>query len=248
MATSETSGGELPPDAVLLWGERQRPAPGPKPGLSVQVIVETAIAIADDEGLPALSMKKLAQHLGCGTMSLYRYVPGKDQLVELMFDTAIGPPAFPDAASAGWREVVTGWAHATRDFYLRHPWALHVATGPRMMGPNEVAWVERVLDALHRVGVPAPRTGEIVMAVNGYVRGAVQPFVAERSASHIRLLPITSEGGLAPEVHQRFPALIAALEAGAFGGSGGEDKEDGFDVGLGWLVDGIEEVVPPGDS
>jgi len=76
----------------LLWGTRDRPRRGPRPSLSLDRIVAEAISLADAEGLANLSMQHLAERLGCAKMALYRYVPGKSELVALMVDTALGDP------------------------------------------------------------------------------------------------------------------------------------------------------------
>src|SRR6266496_4469960 len=101
--------------AELLWGQRERPSRGPKPGLSLDGIVRAAIKIADAEGLDAVSMQRVAAEFGFATMSLYRYVPGKSELIDLMIDTAIGPPPDLSVIPGGWRPKLTVWA--------RHTWA-----------------------------------------------------------------------------------------------------------------------------
>jgi AcrR family transcriptional regulator len=75
---------------ALLWGIGKKPTRGPKPGLSVGRIVSAAVEVADAEGLGALSMRRVADRLGIGTMSLYTYVPGKAELIDVMLDTVLG--------------------------------------------------------------------------------------------------------------------------------------------------------------
>src|SRR5215207_6107774 len=87
----------------LLWGARRRPRRGPKPSLSVEQIVSAAVEVADDEGLAALSMQRVAERLGFTTMSLYRYVPGKGELIDLMLDAAFGRPPDPEDEAPNWR-------------------------------------------------------------------------------------------------------------------------------------------------
>src|ERR1700759_2264183 len=91
----------------LLWGTPARPRRGPKPSLTRERIVTAAIALADAEGLASLSMQHLAEQLGCAKMALYRYVPGKAELVALMIDEAIGEPPSPLESAgprgSGWR-------------------------------------------------------------------------------------------------------------------------------------------------
>src|ERR1700729_3685391 len=84
----------------LLWGARDRPRRGPRPSLSLERIVTEAISLADAEGLANLSMQHLAERLGCAKMALYRYVPGKAELVALMLDGGLGDPPQPPAQAA----------------------------------------------------------------------------------------------------------------------------------------------------
>src|SRR5690348_482873 len=89
---TEPGDADLPPAVAAAWGVRGRPHKGPKPGLTLARIVTAAIGVADAEGLAAVSMSRVATELGAAPMSLYRYVTGKDELLELMVDTAMGPP------------------------------------------------------------------------------------------------------------------------------------------------------------
>src|SRR5882762_3310997 len=76
----------------LLWGATERPTRGPKPGMSLERIVKTAITVAGEEGLSQLSMRRVAERLGFTTMSLYRYVRTKEEILDLMLETAVGEP------------------------------------------------------------------------------------------------------------------------------------------------------------
>src|SRR5258707_1378038 len=87
----------------LLWGERSEPRRGPKPSLSVEQIARAAGAVADAEGLEAVSMQRVAQECGVTTMALYRYVPGKAELIALMLDIGLGPAPHLDEVPGGWR-------------------------------------------------------------------------------------------------------------------------------------------------
>src|SRR6266699_809038 len=92
---------------ALLWRTRERPSRKGKPDLSVDRIVQAAIELADADGLAALSMRRIAERLGVGTMSLYTHVPGKAELIDLMFDTAYGElyesVESPTLQPGGWR-------------------------------------------------------------------------------------------------------------------------------------------------
>src|SRR3954471_596583 len=109
----------------LLWGAGvEGVKPGPKPGLTIDDVVEAAILVADEEGMGALSMRAVAARLGHTAMSLYTYVPGKNELVDLMYDRVMGWLPTLYELGAGWRAAIEAWAADTRRCYLRHPWVL----------------------------------------------------------------------------------------------------------------------------
>src|SRR3954452_1003238 len=109
LCTVDTVRGERKVTADFLWQQRARPTRGPKPALTLDQIAEAAIAIADAEGLAAVSMQRVAADLGYTKMSLYRYLPGKNELVAAMIERALQPPP---AVTGPWREALTGWATA----------------------------------------------------------------------------------------------------------------------------------------
>src|SRR5215472_12355452 len=115
-----TESTELPPRVALAWGLRGRGSRGPKPGLSLERIVAAGIEVADADGLAAVSMARVAKQLGAGTMSLYRYVGGKGELVALMVDGAMAGP--PDLGAPGetWSDGLRRWALSLRERYGRH--------------------------------------------------------------------------------------------------------------------------------
>ncbi|MCA1656013.1 MAG: TetR/AcrR family transcriptional regulator, partial [Pseudonocardiaceae bacterium] len=97
----------------LMWGDGPAPrSRGPKQGLTVDRIVRAGIEIADADGLAALSMRRVAERLGVGTMSLYTYVPAKAELVDVMYDRAVGT-VDPPEVTGGWREKLSAEAWST---------------------------------------------------------------------------------------------------------------------------------------
>ena len=218
----------------LLWGEQERPSRGPKPGLSLDGIVRAAIAIADAEGLDAVSMQRVAGEFGFTTMSLYRYVPGKAELIDLMIDTAAGPPPDLSAIPGGWRPKLAEWARQTWVFFDRHRWFLPAAMG-RIMGPNQLGWLEAAVAALSGNGLVGQELLEAVLVVNGHVR-SMAPFVAAPETA-------AWEAGIAELLaahRERFPALFAAIGDGAFAPP---EDGDGLDFGLQRVLDGIEVLI-----
>ena len=133
----------------LLWRTEEAAGPrrGPRPALTVDQVVDAAIAIADRDGLDALTMRHLAESLGVGAMALYTYVPGKAELLDLMLDRVYAelPHApWPD----DWRERLTTLALDNRALYVAHPWAASLSPGRPPLGPGLMAKYERELRAL----------------------------------------------------------------------------------------------------
>src|ERR1700742_1418044 len=112
----------LPPGLDLLWGRRARGKRGPRPGLSPDAIVEAAMRLADAEGLEAVSMARVAAELGFTTMSLYRHVASKEELLQLMFDASATGAEGLVLEGDTWRERMRHWAVTQRDMLDRHPW------------------------------------------------------------------------------------------------------------------------------
>jgi AcrR family transcriptional regulator len=220
----------------LLWGDQPRPGRGRPAGLSRERIVDEAVAIADAEGLHKVSMKHLAERLGSGVMSLYRHVPGKDELLLLMYDSLMaGPLQLPDADH--WRPVLRAWALCVRDLFLAHPWALTVATSDRVMGPGEATWVDAVLGRLDKVGLP-PALGMVaVLTVDCFALGAVRPELGGAEgggeADFFRFLAD-------PAVRGRFPNLARLAEPGF---APDPPLEEYFEFGLDRVLDGLERYV-----
>src|SRR4051812_49574831 len=99
----DREGPGLPASIAAAWGLRERPARGPRPGLSLERIVGAAVDLADAEGIGAVSMGRVAKELGSSPMSLYRYVAAKDELLALMVDAALALPNAPGDPGEDWR-------------------------------------------------------------------------------------------------------------------------------------------------
>ncbi len=159
---------------ALLWGSQDPPSRGPKPGLSVDLIVRTAIGIADAEGIAALSMRRVAEALGVGTMSLYTYVQSKAELFELMLDAVIGDGAPPAPEPTRWRAWLAEFARDNLEGYRRHPWLLEVSLSRGLMGPNQTAALETLLHTITGTGLNKGEMMAVVQLIAGYVRGVAQ--------------------------------------------------------------------------
>ncbi|MGR6967636.1 TetR/AcrR family transcriptional regulator [Geodermatophilus sp. URMC 61] len=253
MATEFTGTGDPARSMALLWRttDQSAPRPGPRPGLDVDRIVAAAVRLADAEGLAALSMRRVAGELGVGTMTLYTHVPGKGELVDLMLDTVLGE-TYPDegvVTGHGWRSRLEAVARANWELFLRHPWAVHVATGRPPLGPGLMRKYELELRAVDGLGLSELEMDLLVSLLNGFVRGSVGD-VHERAAAE-RVTGTTEEQwwrATEPYLARVFDASRHPTAA-RVGPVAGEElqaayvPERTFEFGLARLLDGVGVLV-----
>ncbi|MFV8166366.1 TetR/AcrR family transcriptional regulator [Mycobacterium sp. 134] len=221
----------LPRALRLLW--QQDPAPSRSRGLTREAIVAAAVELADTDGLAALSMARLAERLGCGTMSLYRHVANKDELVTFMLATGPGPPP-PTPEGSDWRDALSNWAHELWAVYHRHPWILQAASAGLPADPGQLAWLDAGLAALAGTGLTEREKLTAVIAVLVFTRGSAALAIEARDVDD-REYPALLRRLVTPA---RFPALAAAIDAGVFDQTD-DDPLTEFHSGLDQLLDGI---------
>ena len=187
--------------------------PGGAPPRSRDDIAEAAVAVADADGLDAVSMRRVASELGLGTMSLYHYVRSKDELLDLMGDRIAGGQLVDEAdLRRGWREGLTAIAQATRANLKRHPW-MGGALSPRpttIPGPNTLRHVDQSLAAVADLGLDVPTQMEIIAVVDDYVIGFVVR--SQRVAEYEE----DSTDTVAEWMDAAFGHLRSQIESGAF--------------------------------
>lgn len=251
--------GDVRRSMALLWrtaGTRERTSPGPKPGLTVDTIVDAAITLADTEGMAAVSMRTVGKQLGRSGMALYTYVPSKSELIDLMYDRALAELPTEYDLSSGWRAAVGEWARTNWQFYLRHPWVLQVSTARPVLGPNEFATVEALVRVFTGIPVPALVLKHVVGTLSNFVRGAAQMIAETRQAPaatgvaedewwYARSAALEE---VAPDFAERFPALVRMEAEGqlAHDDSMGyleREATEMFKAGLEFLLDGIEVTI-----
>lgn len=233
----------------LLWGLREPPSRGPKRALSVRQIAEAGVAIADSEGLAAISMQRIAGELNYTKMSLYRYVRSKAELLALMTDLAISDPPDLGPPEDGWRTRLERYARLTRETWNRHPWLPHVSewqvspgtvrpvTGDRVMGPNEIAWVEAATGTLIGLGLSPQEQLDAIFLVSAHLR-------ATQAMTTYGVLPWTLGlpheemlERLRGEHEVRFPALTELAS------STHDPGHNAFEFGLARVLDGLELLI-----
>ncbi|HEU4326977.1 MAG TPA: TetR/AcrR family transcriptional regulator C-terminal domain-containing protein [Roseiflexaceae bacterium] len=161
----------------LLWRSRTGGGAhkhGPKPSLSVDRLVETAVAIADAEGIEAVTVRRLARDMGVAAMSLYTYVANKSDLVELMIDAVYLELPERSPAEGGWRARVTAVAEDNQALYRRHPWMAEVFSERPPLGPGVLAKYERELRALEGLGLSDVEQDAALTFLLNFVRAAAR--------------------------------------------------------------------------
>jgi AcrR family transcriptional regulator len=215
----------------FLWGTRAQPTRGPKPAMSLERIADAAIAIADAEGLAAVSMQRVAADLGFTKMALYRYLPGKAELVAVMLERGIGPA--PELTAEGWRAALTQWCRLLLAECVRHPWAQQAMLGPRPLGPHELSWMERGVAAL-----PAGLTGaerlDTLAVLSLHARSLAAGTTSRQHEAELN----AAIGAVLAEHAERFPAVTAALAD-----VDPEGTDQAFEFGVARILDGIDVLI-----
>ena len=199
-------------EPALIW---DRPEPPSRPSLaplSRELIVQAAIALADADGLTAVSLRKVAAALDAGPMRLYGYLSTKEELFDLMVDAVYGEMLAAQPVRGDWRAVLRSSAERMRAAALRHEWFVELLGGRPQFGPHALAHLESVLSALD--GAPGFEHIDTVLAashaVNSYVIGALRAEITERRAER-----------RTHETHEQWqaasgPYLLRMFESGEF--------------------------------
>lgn len=232
-----------------LWGQREPGRRGPKPRLSTDAVVRQAIALADAEGLAALSMRRVAEVVGVSPMSLYTYVPSKAELVDLMFDRVLGDTADPDPSLVHWREKLAFIARERWALSERHPWLLDLAMHRPPLGPNVLRKAQLMLSALDNMALEPEQAGLAAEALQDYITGALRSAREAREAEAVSglsdeqwfaLVGPVLEQHLDPHDFQAISRLTAARRRQT---RSGQERNARFEFGLERMLDGLEAFI-----
>lgn len=224
-------------EPALVW-TRERPSPR-RQAPSVDQIVARAVAIADAEGLAALSMRRVAADLGSGTASLYRYMTGRDELLDLMIDAVRGEEE-PLVPSGDWRADLATVARQRRAALLRHPWLSAELTGRPTLGPNSLRQADLALGAATALTPDITLAAKVVGTVLAYVLGAVAAELAEIQAQ--RRTGLTEEqwqAGVGPYIQEVIDGGNHPHVARQVVEADDADPEQRFEFGLACVLDGV---------
>ncbi|GAB3608667.1 TetR/AcrR family transcriptional regulator [Humibacter ginsengiterrae] len=236
----------LPHAVALSWGVAERPQRGPKRELSIERIVDAAIEIADAEGLGAVSMARVASALGFTTMSLYRYVTSKDDLLLLMQD-AVADIELPEPPEDDWRAGLRQWTYANLEAFTRHPWYSRIPVSGTPMTPNVMRLIDTALRALRSAPLGDEEKMACVLLLASYVRGVgdVQSDIATSGATPEEVSGAPFAAALAQLVTpDRFPDLAPLIAGGAYTNT----EFDDFAFGIERMLDGIQHYIEQGGS
>ncbi|MFF5537594.1 TetR/AcrR family transcriptional regulator [Streptomyces cinerochromogenes] len=193
----------------VIWARPERTGRGPKPAYTRDDIAAAAVRIADAEGLDAVSMRRVAAELGCGTMSLYNYVPRKEDLYELMVDAAGGEHA-PWEPSGDWRADMRRVARQTRELMHRHPWLPRLMSPVYGFSPNALRYLEHCLACLDPLEERYGTKLELIAMLNGMVTTYVRNELD--TAERVRALPWSED----EENAARIAYLGSRIATGAY--------------------------------
>ncbi|MEU9355931.1 TetR/AcrR family transcriptional regulator C-terminal domain-containing protein [Streptomyces griseoloalbus] len=225
----------------VIWARPERTGRGPRPAYTRADIAAAAVRIADAEGLDAVSMRRVAAELGCGTMSLYNYVPRKEDLYELMVDAAGGEHELWEPGG-DWRADMLRVAHQSRALMHRHPWLPKLMSPVYGFSPNALRYLEHCLACLDPLPGSYGTKLELIAMLNGIVTTYVTNELA--TAERTRSLPWSQEQENAMRIAYlggriatgEYPRMAAAFAQDA----GPIDPEAVFERVLGRMLDGFD--------
>lgn len=235
-------------DEPLIW-VRQEPA-SRRPAHTRADIARAALEIADSEGFDAVSMRRVAQRLGAGTMTLYHYVRNKDELVALMSDAVMAEVVVPEGElSDDWREALTQIATRSHDAFKAHHWIFQKLGDDGAPGPNGMRHFEQSLQAVAGLGLDREQTFEVIGQVDDYVFGySLRELQEAEEHEHgwpsavVDFFRRELATGQYPLIHEFFGDDFEATFKEAMELMADEDR---FHRGLKRLLDGIEAEFAP---
>ena len=250
---------ELPPGLDLLWGRRGQGKRGPRPGLSADAIVDAAIRLADAEGLEGVSMARVAAELGFTTMSLYRHVASKEELLQLMWNASALSSDNVTFEGGSWRPRLRMWAEVQREVVDRHPWITQMPMAAPPVSPKSMQFVELGLATLDGTGLPDTAKLGIIGLLSSYtlsearmahdaIRAAKEQAARDQSvAGGGESAPRWTFDALLRELvdEKTYPRLyrIAWTSPGGAEGDGAAAEYQQFMFGIDCILDGVQALI-----
>lgn len=146
-------------------------ARGQRAGLTRQAVLEAALRLVDQEGLKALSMRRLGVELGVEAMTVYHHVPNKTALLDGVIEQVVAEAAPPEFGAATWRKDLSAYAHALSAVLAAHPNTVPLLLSQPAMTPRLLRTLEAVVGMLHEAGFPLPRALDVAYSLTSFVVG-----------------------------------------------------------------------------
>jgi AcrR family transcriptional regulator len=252
MPGEQSSAGDPARTLALLWREPAVvPRHGPRQGLSIDAVVASATQLADTEGLEAVTMRRVAKALGVAPMTLYTYVPGKAELLDLMLDAAYTGMARLDTSGQPWRQRLAAIAEENKALFENHPWAATVSTIRPPLGPGMMAKYEHELLALEGLGLDDVLMDAsltyLLSFVQGWARAAADARAAHKDSAIDDNEWWATSGPLLARVLHETAYPIAARVGSAAGAAQGSAYGPGhaYTFGLARVLDGLSTLIDP---
>lgn len=230
----------------LLWGKGVKPG---RKGLTLEAILVAATSLADRVGIDQVSMRRLADDLGVGTMTLYAHVPGKAELIDLIVDHVHAEVDYPaDREPDTWRRSLENVADVNWRLLERHPWLLDVDTTRPPLGPGTLAKYDAELSVLIDSGLNDVQIDQVLSLVLEHVRASARQTM-------VRDVTTQASGTDADWWARTGPVLATLVDPGRYphasriGEAAGQeygatiDPERAYAFGLETILDGIEVLI-----
>ncbi|NUT36780.1 MAG: TetR family transcriptional regulator [Hamadaea sp.] len=253
MRTDRSGRGHPARTLELLWRAEHEPAAsarGPRPTLTVDRVVDAAVALADAEGLAVVTMRRVAQELSVAPMSIYTYVPGKAELVDLMLDTVLARMTRSTPASEHWRDRVVAVAADNRALYEQHPWLAEISTSRPTLGPGVTGKYEYELGAFDGIGLDDVTMDAALTYLLGFVQTCARDAHDARAAQRESRMTdaewwAVNEPLLSKVLDvRRFPLAVRVGAAAGAAHQGAYDPDHAYAFGLARVLDGLAALIP----
>jgi AcrR family transcriptional regulator len=250
MPCERTSGGDPARTLALLWRDPAVvPRHGPRQGLSIDAVVAAATQVADTEGLEAVTMRRVAKALGVAPMTLYTYVPGKAELLDLMLDAVYTSMPRLDTPGQPWRQRLAAIAEENKVLFENHPWAATVSTIRPPLGPGMMAKYEHELSALDGLELDDVLMDASLTYLLGFVQAWARAVADARAVQQDSAMDDTewwaTSGPLLARVLDETAYPIAARVGSAAGAAHGSAYSPGhaYTFGLERVLAGLSQLI-----
>jgi AcrR family transcriptional regulator len=220
------------------------PTTSPRAPLSRERVLRAAMALADEYGIEAVTMRRLAQELRVEAMSLYHHVKSKDDIVDGIVDLALGEIDLPDGEPVDWKASLRHAVMSAHDVFVRHRWAPTLMNATQTIPPARLRLMEFLLGTLRRAGFSPGMTDHAYHALDSHITGyslwlaslslGTDENMEVMASAFLRTLP-PEYPYMAEHVKQHLQALRGETE----------DQVGEFEFGLGLILDGLERILAP---